>query len=529
MDSIITKTNNLTYKVAIYIRLSREDDKIGESESITNQREFLKNWVEEHGYEIFDIYVDDGYSGTNFNRPAFQKMLKDIDENKINMVVTKDMSRLGRDYIGTGEFVEKYFPSKKVRYVAVTDGIDTFYESSGNDMAPFKAVFNDMYAKDISKKIRTALRTKQKQGLWVGGCPPFGYRIDPKNKNHLIPDPEEDYIVKKIFNMALLGKTPYQIKIILSDEKIPTRAMIKGKVDHRIHATSSNIGIWNQKTIKGILTNQLYTGDMVQNRRSKVNYKIKKTVNNCKEDWIIVENTHTPLVSKEEFEIVQKLLPKNTIRKEKKIYRRLDGLLYCHECGHRLGICNPRKSDGRTYIVCNYYRMNSKYNVCTSHGFNYDYLEEVVINTIRQMIQTYLDKTELLNQVKEMKFDNPFNEYKEKIKKLENKIQIEISNLDKVYMDKIEKKISEDMYQRIYEKMSQEIDTLKKNITEKKNNLKEIEEHQKIKINYKELLEEFESTKKPSREMLLRLIDKIEVHADKQLDIYFNFKELNHF
>ena len=338
MDSIITKTNNLTYKVAIYIRLSREDDKIGESESITNQREFLKNWVEEHGYEIFDIYVDDGYSGTNFNRPAFQKMLKDIDENKINMVVTKDMSRLGRDYIGTGEFVEKYFPSKKVRYVAVTDGIDTFYESSGNDMAPFKAVFNDMYAKDISKKIRTALRTKQKQGLWVGGCPPFGYRIDPKNKNHLIPDPEEDYIVKKIFNMALLGKTPYQIKIILSDEKIPTRAMIKGKVDHRIHATSSNIGIWNQKTIKGILTNQLYTGDMVQNRRSKVNYKIKKTVNNCKEDWIIVENTHTPLVSKEEFEIVQKLLPKNTIRKEKKIYRRLDGLLYCHECGHRLGI-----------------------------------------------------------------------------------------------------------------------------------------------------------------------------------------------
>ena len=329
--------------------------------------------------------------------------------------------------------------------------------------------------------------------------------------------------------MALLGKTPYQIKIILSDEKIPTRAMIKGKVDHRIHATSSNIGIWNQKTIKGILTNQLYTGDMVQNRRSKVNYKIKKTVNNCKEDWIIVENTHTPLVSKEEFEIVQKLLPKNTIRKEKKIYRRLDGLLYCHECGHRLGICNPRKSDGRTYIVCNYYRMNSKYNVCTSHGFNYDYLEEVVINTIRQMIQTYLDKTELLNQVKEMKFDNPFNEYKEKIKKLENKIQIEISNLDKVYMDKIEKKISEDMYQRIYEKMSQEIDTLKKNITEKKNNLKEIEEHQKIKINYKELLEEFESTKKPSREMLLRLIDKIEVHADKQLDIYFNFKELNHF
>ena len=165
MNNVITKD----YKVAIYIRLSREDEKQGESESITNQREFLKSWVREQGYEISDIYVDDGFSGTNFNRPSFQRMLNDIETGKINMVVTKDMSRLGRDYIGTGEFIEKYFPAKKVRYVAVTDGIDTEYDSSGNDMAPFKAVFNDMYAKDISKKIRVALRTKEKQGLWVGG------------------------------------------------------------------------------------------------------------------------------------------------------------------------------------------------------------------------------------------------------------------------------------------------------------------------------------------------------------------------
>ena len=525
MNNVITKD----YKVAIYIRLSREDEKQGESESITNQREFLKSWVREQGYEISDIYVDDGFSGTNFNRPSFQRMLNDIETGKINMVVTKDMSRLGRDYIGTGEFIEKYFPAKEVRYVAVTDGIDTEYDSSGNDMAPFKAVFNDMYAKDISKKIRVALRTKQKQGLWVGGCPPLGYMIDPNDKNHLVPDPEEDYIVKKIFSLALEGKTPYQIRLILTEENIPTRAMIKGKVNNRInHAIESKSGIWNQKTIKGILTNELYTGNMVQNRRSKVNYKIKKVVNNRKEDWIIVENTHEALVSKNDFQTVGKMLPKTSIRCEKKIYRLLDGILFCYECKHRLGICNPRKSDGRTYTVCNYYRMNSKYNVCTSHGFNYDYLEQVVINTIKNIALNYLNEQELLKEASKLKFENPIEKIKHELNMLKEKQENKISNLDKIYMDKIENKINEDMYNRISAKLYKEIDDIKLEISEKE---KYIEENNSTEqeIDYKNLLEEFISMKEPSREMILRLVDRIDVHADKQLDIYFNFKELNNF
>lgn len=525
MNSVIT--NN--YKVAIYIRLSREDEKEGESESITNQREFLKSWVVENGYQIYDIYIDDGFSGTNFNRPSFKRMLSDIETGKINMVVTKDMSRLGRDYIGTGEFIEKYFPEHKVRYVAITDGIDTMLDSSGNDMAPFKAVFNDMYAKDISKKIRVALQTKQKQGLWVGGCPPFGYMVDPNNKNHLIPDPEEAYIITKIFDLAYEGKTPYQIRLILTEEKIPTRTQLKGKINNRIkHATESKVGIWNQKTIKGILTNQLYTGDMVQNKRSKVNYKIKKVTNNPKEKWIIVPNTHEALVSREKFEIVNKNLPKTSIRCEKKIYRLLDGLLVCHECKHRLGICNPRKIDGRTYTVCNYYRMNSKYNVCTSHGFNYDYLEQVVTNTIKNIILNYLNEQELLKEASKLKIKNPIEKIKYELNMLKGKQENKISNLDKIYIDKIENKINEDMYNRISTKLYNEIDDIKFEISEKE---KYIEENNgtEQEIDYKNLLEEFISMKTPSRDMILRLVDKIEVHVDKQLDIYFNFKELNKF
>ncbi len=199
------------YKVAIYIRLSKEDVDRGfdESESIKNQRDLLTEYVKKLGlkYNLVDIYTDQGFTGTNFNRPGFKRMINDIELGKINMVITKDLSRLGRDYIETGEFIEKWFPEHEVRYVSVTDGIDTFATNNGNnDIAPFKSILNDMYSKDLSKKIRTALHTMQKQGKWVGGKTAIGYMKDPKDKNRLIICEQEGEIVKTIFNMANLRK-----------------------------------------------------------------------------------------------------------------------------------------------------------------------------------------------------------------------------------------------------------------------------------------------------------------------------------
>ena len=200
------------YKVAIYIRLSKEDVDRGydESESIKNQRTLLTQYVENLGwnYKLIDIYIDQGFTGTNFNRPGFQRMIKDINLKKINMVITKDLSRMGRDYIETGEYIEKWFPEKNVRYVSVTDGIDTFASNNGNnDIAPFKSILNDMYSKDLSKKIRTALHTMQKKGKWVGGKTALGYMKDPNNKNKLIICESEAKIVKTIFNMAISRKS----------------------------------------------------------------------------------------------------------------------------------------------------------------------------------------------------------------------------------------------------------------------------------------------------------------------------------
>lgn len=200
------------YNVAIYIRLSKEDVDRGydESESIKNQRTLLIKYVENLGrnYKLIDIYIDQGFTGTNFNRPDFQRMIKDIELGRINMVITKDLSRLGRDYIETGEYIEKWFPEKNVRYVSVTDGIDTFANNNGNnDIAPFKSILNDMYSKDLSKKIRTALHTMQKEGKWVGGRTALGYMKDPNDKNKLIICEPEAKIVKKIFNMAISRKS----------------------------------------------------------------------------------------------------------------------------------------------------------------------------------------------------------------------------------------------------------------------------------------------------------------------------------
>ena len=235
------------YNVAIYIRLSKEDVDRGydESESIKNQRTLLTEYVQKLGweYKLIDIYIDQGYTGTNFNRPAFQRMIRDINSGKVNMVVTKDLSRLGRDYIETGEYIEKWFQENNVRYVSVTDGIDTFETANGNnDIAPFKSILNDMYSKDLSKKIRTALHTMQKQGKWVGGKTAIGYMKDPNDKNKLIICEPEAEIVKTIFNMALAGNQVGVIREFLNTNNIPTANQSRYNKD----------SFWENKTISGI-------------------------------------------------------------------------------------------------------------------------------------------------------------------------------------------------------------------------------------------------------------------------------------
>ena len=513
---------NKIYNVGIYIRLSREDEeKTYESESITNQKSLLLQYVKENNLRVYDIYVDDGYSGTNFDRPGFKRLIDDIESKKINMVITKDMSRLGRDYIGTGNLIEKYFPEHDVRYIAVTDNIDTYLDNSNNDIAPFKAIMNDMYAKDISKKIKSSLRAKQKEGKWVGGRCPFGYSKDSNDKNHLVINEEQAIVVRRIFDMCLDGLSFFKIAKRLTDERVKTPAQyysFEWKNNYNL-----KLGEWHSRTIRDILTNQVYTGDLVQNRRSKVNYKVKKVVRNNSKDYIIVEGTHEPIIDKETFYEVQKRIPKNVGRNEKKEVHLLDGLMYCGDCGHRISVQPRRKKDNRCYTICNYYRTYIRQKFCTLHCNNYDVLEQVVLDTLMSYCIKYLDgkkvKDNVLNGINDSNEDNSQKE----IKVLEQEINRINENLDNIYLDKLNKVISDEQFNRVKVKLENELknrqDKLMKLIN-CSNDIFNKEEKNKMVEKY---INEFLSMKDPSRELVINLIERIDIYEDKKLDIKFTF------
>ena len=520
---MLTNINKI-YNVGIYIRLSREDDdKVMESESITNQKSLLLQYVKENHLMVYDTYIDDGYSGTNFDRPEFNRLLNDIELGRVNIVITKDMSRLGRDYIGTGNLIEKYFPEHNVRYIAVTDNIDTFLDSSNNDIAPFKAIMNDMYAKDISKKIKSSLRAKQKEGKWVGGRAPFGYSKDLENKNHLVINKEQAIVVRNIFKMCLDGLSFYNIAKKLTNERVKTPAQYynfewKNNYDLKY-------GQWHSKTIRDILTNRMYIGDLVQNKRNKINYKVKKIIKNDPNNYIIVENTHDAIIDKGLFYEVQKRIPKNAGRNEKKEKHLLDGLLYCGNCGHRIGITSRRKRDNKCYTICNYYRTYMKQRLCTTHSNNYEKLEQVVINSLTSLCLNYINKDKIKNSVlNNFKLDN--DDDKKEVEVIFNDIKQIKNNLDVVYIDKISDRITEEQFKRVKEKLENELNIKQKRYDELSSNINKdtnIEVKSKIIIEY---IDNFLSMKEIDRELLVNLIDKIEIFENKEINIKVSFDKV---
>ncbi len=515
---------NSSFNVGLYIRLSRDDGNI-ESDSIVSQRALLNQYIKENNYNVIDEYVDDGFTGTNFERPAFKRMIKDIEIGKINMIITKDMSRLGRDYIGTGELIEKYFPNNNIRYIAINDGIDTFIDNTNNDIAPFKAIMNDMYAKDISKKVKTSLYSRMKDGLYVSGRCPFGYMKDPNNKNHLIINEEQASVVKLIFDLALKGNTYHYIAQELTKRKIKTPASYYNYIWNTKCTNSSCVsqdkGVWVDTTVKSILQNQIYIGDTVQGKTKKINYKLKKVIKNKKSDYIIVENTHEPIIERDIFEQVQSLLPKNVKRPEKKRFYLLDGLLYCGDCKHRITIRYQNKT-GKSYTTCDYYRTYSKYHVCTTHTNNYDVLESVIISKVREVCKNYLDKKKISDALENIEFEDNSTKIKIELENLELENNKLTKELDRSYMDMLKEIIDEEQYMRISESIKNEIIINKEKIDNLKNEQFDNKKQDSEKI--KEYIKEFLSFEKSTRELLINLIEKIYIYQDKRIDIIFTFK-----
>ena len=517
------------YKVGMYIRLSREDEeKNDESESITNQRSFILDYLKENGYTLYDEYVDDGRTGTNFDRPAFKRMIRDIEQGKINMVVTKDMSRLGRDYVGFGHYIEKYFPEHNVRYIAITDDVDTFTDNIGNDMVPFKAIFNDMYAKDISKKVKASLVTKKKQGLFLGTFAPYGYIKDPNDKYKLVIDPGASEVVKRIYKMFIEGSSIHKIAQILTTEKVQ-RPSVRMHMKNKDKVITKDI--WDKRTLWDILKNPNYTGNMYQNKYKKVNYKSKKLINVPQEKWIVAYNTHEPIIDIKTFDLAQSILEKNKLlhKKPDTLDILLRGFMFCKECGHTIGI-NPSGTKGKyfRYTVCNHYRKHSKMNFCTNHSMRYDAVEEMVLNKVRELCNEYIDTTKfetiIKNNSKRAKAIADINQRILKYKKL---IEENTNHIYNSYMDRLKNIITIEMYQGIAENLSKEISINQKLIAELETEQQALTDNKGYNDNeQKEMVRNFLSLKNPDRSLLANIIDKIVIDKDKNIEIYYKIKSM---
>ena len=399
------------FNVALYIRLSREDGDNMESESITNQRELLQMFLEKTKEKLIyiDEYVDDGISGSTFDRPSWKRLIKDIDNGKINTIITKDLSRMGRDYISMGEYIERIFPERDIRYIAINDDIDTLYETPGLEFLQFKLMFNDYYLKDTSKKIRKIVKAKKEKGQFLGWKAVYGYKKDPNDKHKIIVDEPVRPIIEKMFSLALSGKSPKQIANIFSDEHIPTPSVY---ANIRREKKTLSYELWCHRTIEEMLTNQTYIGNLTQGRRKKLNYKSKKEIRTPKEEWIIVPNTHEAIIDKKVFNTVQELLKKNKNKANKNI-ELFSGFMFCKECGHAIGI--NKSSDGkRKYCCCTFYTSHSKYGLCTPHTCNYNKLEKAILDEIRNICKQYIDNNVFENKVEDA---NKKNNIKIKIQK----------------------------------------------------------------------------------------------------------------
>ena len=517
-------SNPMDYHAALYIRLSKEDESEGPSQSVQNQESLLREFVQQHRVSVYDTYVDDGWSGTNFDRPSFQRMIADIEAKKVNMVITKDLSRLGRDYIMTGHYMERYFPEHRVRYISLLDGIDTGVDSTANDITPFRAIMNDMYAKDISKKIKSVKRDKQRKGEFIGGKPVYGYKMHPTEKNKIVIDEEVAPIVRRIFALALSGMSCRNIAALLNQEGVPTPATY---ANLPVARPGPYTGLWSSERISDMLQNETYIGNMVQGRSVKISYKSKKCLKQNPANWVIVEGTHEPLVDAETFRKVRMLVNSRKHTRSRTYDFLLKGLIFCHECGYPLAVLNRKNAKGEDvlYFVCRTYQRFTKAGVCTCHSIKEKTVTDAVIAKVWAVCQAYLNPDELLPVAQEaVENARKQSSLESELQALQSKIDSLTANLDRMYTDRLSGLLPEADFQRIFNRIKLEREQLE----EKRQEL-ELQKKSPVRSEdrAKELVQRFIVTAGESRELLVSLIERVELTEDKEVIIKFRFAQLD--
>lgn len=513
---------NIKYRVAGYLRLSREDGDKEESDSIGSQRSIITDKLEELGseYELVDFYIDDGYTGLNTNRPAFQRMIADIEKGYINSIITKDLSRLSRNSFEANYYIEKYFLENNIRYISILDNVDTYIKSSDNDMIQFKTLINDWYSKDISKKVRSGVWARKEKGLFLGSLPPYGYIKDPKDKNHLIIEPERANVIKRIFVMYDNGTKIIQIAQKLKEEKV----FCPGYYDYG-GSRSGDDYKWRAEAIKRILLNQFYIGHTEYGKKLNLSYKSKKVKLIPRQEWKIVENTHEAIIDKELFNRVQNKLNLHKKTKHKKFNWMLNGLVFCKECGSKMILKVKRNKDGEIIskiIVCVNSMKTKKDLECErkSKSIKEEVLRKIVIESINKKIKSIINNDKL-EEIIISEYKNTTTSVLDKeIENIEKKIIKIEKSINSLYEDYANGLIEEEDYRRFYRSNVERRNALK---LEKSNLSKQREEMPTITKNeLLSIISRLSNIKEWTSEKLSELIYNIEI--DKENNIYINYR-----
>lgn len=515
ITSIYPIGNQTEELTALYCRLSQDDKQEGDSNSIINQKKILKRYAIEHGYQPYVFFVDDGFSGTNFNRPDFQRMIAEVEAGRIKRVIVKDMSRLGRDYLQVGMYTEIMFPNMDVHFIAVNDGVDSHVGE--NEFTPFRNIINEWYAKDTSKKIRAVKRSKGMAGEHIGSHAPYGYMKNPDNKKEWLIDEEAAEVVREIFRLCVNGYGPTRIANILTERKIlcPTYyALEHGEKPRTVLPPDKYL--WSATVVSHILERMDYLGHTVNFKTHVKSYKNRKKIDNSPEQWRIFENTHEAIIDKETFEIVQKI--RSGKRRPTKMgdMPMFSGLLYCADCGSKMTFHRQMAQSAEKHnFVCSNYRHNSK--SCTMHYIRNVVVEQIVLENLKEVIRYVSDyEDEFVQMVMDTDMRQRNKELSQKKKRL-TEIHSRIQELDKIfqriYEDNISGKLSDERFMKLSKGYEEEQHTLQEEQTSLE---KELQKEEKQSVDVKQFLSvvrKYTNLTELTPEIVHEFIDKIIVHA----------------
>ena len=505
---------------ALYARLSKDDDLVGDSNSIVHQKEILAKYAKEHGFTNVEFYVDDGFSGTNFNRPDFQRMMADAEEGKISTVIVKDMSRFGRDYIMVGYYTEIYFSNLDIRFIAINDNVDSNIQTE-NDLTPFKNVFNEWYARDTSKKIRAVFKAKGNSGKHLTTNPPFGYKKDPNDKDKWIIDDEAAATVRRIFQMYVDGYRISEIGHKLTEEKVETPILYYMNRGIKTNARSEYPEIWDSMSIKYILDQTAYVGHTVNFQTAVKSYKTKKQIRLPKEDWIIYHNTQEPIIDEKTFETVQQMRKVKRARTKYNEANMFSGLLYCADCGNHLTIQRVARNRKMDNFSCATYRKKKK-GLCSCHRILVSDLETIVKEDLQKVCEYVL--------FHEKEFtDEYLSGSKKETVKFQSKTKAELKRLSerqeeigkiirKLYEDNVNGRIADERFDFLAKSYEDEGNELKTKIQEFKNALaSSVQEEEKL-SKFLKVVKSYTKIEELTPEILNSFIEKIYMGETEKYD-----------